>query len=171
MSDKATLFKEYLAQQADNVFINGLLDPDNIQMHSSRLPVHDQNDADVDDDDEFERFKAIVKYYIKTDNEIKDIKSKVKLLSSESKKRQKILESISPTIMEFMSKNDIDELNSKDGVIKYKKSMVKSPLTQKMLKDQLYEKFGSADELKKALDKIFKEREKVEKQSLKRIAY
>jgi len=170
MSDKAALFKEYLSQQADNVFINGLLDPDNIQMHSSRLPVHDQNSVDEDDDD-FERFKAIVKYYTKTDNEIKDIKSKVKLLNSESKKRQKILESISPTIMEFMSKNEIDELNSKDGVIKYKKSMVKSPLTQKILKDQLYEKFGSADELKKALDKIFKEREKVEKQSLKRIAY
>ena len=170
MSDKAALFKEYLSQQADNVFINGLLDPDNIQMHSSRLPTHDQNGED-EDDDEFERFKAIVKYYTKTDNEIKDIKSKVKLLNSESKKRQKILESISPTIMEFMSKNDIDELNSKDGVIKYKKSMVKSPLTQKILKDQLYEKFGSADELKKALDKIFKEREKIEKQSLKRIAY
>jgi len=169
MSDKAALFKDYLSQQADNVFINGLLDPDNIQMHSSRLPVHDQNDDN--DDNEFETFKAIVKYYIKTDNEIKDIKSKVKLLHSETKKRQKILESVSPTIMEFMSKNDIDELNSKDGVIKYKKSMVKSPLTHKMLKDQLYEKFGSADEVKKALDKIFKERDKVEKQSLKRIAY
>ena len=169
MSDKAALFKDYLSQQADNVFINGLLDPDNIQMHSSRLPVHDQNDDN--DDNEFETFKAIVKYYIKTDNEIKDIKSKVKLLHSETKKRQKILESVSPTIMEFMSKNDIDELNSKDGVIKYKKSMVKSPLTHKMLKEQLYEKFGSADEFKKALDKIFKERDKVEKQSLKRIAY
>tara|TARA_B110000037_G_scaffold221874_1_gene294391 strand:+ start:17214 stop:17723 length:510 start_codon:yes stop_codon:yes gene_type:complete len=169
MSDKAALFKDYLSQQVDNVFINGLLDPDNIQMHSSRLPVHDQNDDN--DDNEFETFKAIVKYYIKTDNEIKDIKSKVKLLHSETKKRQKILESVSPTIMEFMSKNDIDELNSKDGVIKYKKSMVKSPLTHKMLKDQLYEKFGSADEVKKALDKIFKERDKVEKQSLKRIAY
>ena len=172
MSDKAALFKEYLSQQADNVFINELLNPDNIQMHSSRLPVQQQNNnEDEDEDDDFERFKAIVKYYIKTDNEMKEIKSKVRLLNSESKKRQKILESISPTIMEFMAKNDIDELNSKDGVIKYKKSMVKSPLTQKMLKEQLYEKFGSADELKKALDKIFKEREKVEKQSLKRIAH
>ena len=171
MSDKAALFKEYLSQQADNVFINGLLDPNNIQMHSNRPTIPEQDNDNEELDDDFEQFKAIVKYYIKTDNEIKDIKSKVKLLNSESKKRQKILESISPTIMEFMSKNDIDELNSKDGVIKYKKSMVKSPLTQKMLKEQLYEKFGTADELKKALDKIFKEREKVEKQSLKRIAY
>ena len=169
MSDKATLFKEYLSQQAENVFINELLNPDNIQMHSTRLPVQEQNNDDNDDD--FERFKAIVKYYIKTDNEIKEIKSKVRLLNSESKKRQKILESISPVIMEFMSKNDIDELNSKDGIIKYKKSMVKSPLTQKMLKEQLYEQFGSADELKQTLDKIFKEREKVEKQSLKRIVH
>lgn len=170
MSDKAALFKEYLSQQADNVFINGLLDPNNIQMHSSRVPTVNEQQSE-DNDEDFEQFKAIVKYYIKTDNEIKDIKSKVKLLNSESKKRQKILESISPTIMDFMSKNDIDELNSKDGIIKYKKSLVKSPLTQKMLKEQLYEKFGNAEELKKALDKIFKEREKVEKQSLKRITY
>lgn len=171
MSDKAALFKEYLSQQADNVFINGLLDPNNIQMHSSRIPIANEQQQVDEQDEDFEQFKAIVKYYIKTDNEIKDIKSKVKLLNSESKKRQKILESISPTIMDFMSKNDIDELNSKDGIIKYKKSLVKSPLTQKMLKEQLYEKFGNAEDLKKALDKIFKEREKVEKQSLKRIAY
>jgi hypothetical protein len=171
MSDKAALFKEYLSQQADNVFINGLLDPNNIQMHSSRIPIANEQQQVDEQDEDFEQFKAIVKYYIKTDNEIKDIKSKVKLLNSESKKRQKILESISPTIMDFMSKNDIDELNSKDGIIKYKKSLVKSPLTQKILKEQLYEKFGNAEDLKKALDKIFKEREKVEKQSLKRIAY
>jgi len=167
MTDKATLFKNYLAQQADNVFINDLLDPENIQVHKKQPDLALGGDSE----DDFERFKAIVKYYTKTDNEIKEIKSKMKLLAAEKKRRQEIIQSITPTITDFMSKNEIDELNSKEGIIKYRKSMVKSPLTQKMIKEQLYETFGGAEDLKTTLDKIFIQREKVEKESLKRIAY
>ena len=168
MTDKATLFRNYLAQQADNVFINDLLDPESIQMHKKPTEI-DIGGGDSEND--FERFKAIVKYYTKTDNEIKEIKSKMKLLTAEKKRRQEIIQSITPTITDFMSKNEIDELNSKEGVIKYRKSMVKSPLTQKMIKDQLYETFGAAEDLKITLDKIFVQREKIEKESLKRISY
>jgi len=165
-ADKATLFREYLTQQSENAFINDILDPENMQIHKSKPDV--VADTNIDDDD-FERFKAVVNYYKKTDNEIKEIKSKIKLLNSEKKNRQQNLQSIVPTIMEFMADNEIDELNSKDGVIKYKKSLVKAPLTQKMLKAQLYDTFG--DGQKKELDKIFVERQKVEKQTLKRVAY
>lgn len=170
MTDKASLFRNYLAQQADNVFINDLLDPENIQVHRKQ-PDMSISQAGGNSDDDFERFKAIVKYYTKTDNEIKDIKAKIKLLNAEKNKRQEIIQSITPTITDFMSKNEIDELNSKEGVIKYRKSMVKSPLTQKMIKDQLYEVFGGAENIKVSLDKIFIQRKKIEKESLKRIAY
>jgi hypothetical protein len=170
MTDKATLFRNYLAEQADNVFIDSLLDPGNMQVHRKQQNMS-ISQAGGNSDDDFERFKAIVKYYTKTDNEIKDIKAKMKLLNAEKNKRQEIIQSITPTITEFMSKNDIDELNSKEGVIKYRKSMVKSPLTQKMIKDQLYEVFGSAEEMKATLDKIFIQRKKIEKESLKRISY
>jgi len=166
MTDKASLFRNYLAQQADNVFINDLLDPESLQIHKKQPDI-----TLGGSDDDFERFKAIVKYYTKTDTEIKEIKAKIKLLNSEKNRRQEIIQSMTPTITEFMSKNEIDELNSKEGVIKYRKSMVKSPLTQKMIKDQLYENFGDAEELKTTLDKIFIQRKKVEKESLKRIAY
>ena len=169
MTDKTTLFRNYLAQQADNVFINDLLDPENIQVHRKQSGISISQAGN--DDSDFERFKAIVKYYTKTDNEIKDIKAKIKLLNAEKNKRQEIIQSITPTITDFMSKNEIDELNSKEGVIKYRKSMVKSPLTQKMIKEQLYEVFGTSEEMKVTLDKIFIEREKIEKESLKRIAY
>ena len=167
MTDKAVLFKNYLSEQADNVFIDNLLDPESIHVHKKQteLAMNEENDND------FEKFKSIVKYYTKTDNEIKDIKSKMKLLVEEKKRRHEIIQSITPYITEFMSKNQIDELNSKEGIIKYRKSMVKSPLTSKMIKEKLYETFGNTTDLKASLDNIFVQRKKVEKESLKRIVY
>jgi hypothetical protein len=167
MSDKASLFKDYLNQQADNIFIDGLLNPDSLQLHKN--PILQQRQITSSEQDDLERFKTIVKYYMKTDNEIKEIKSKIKLLNSEKKKRQELIESITPSIMEYMTENDIEELNSKEGKIEYKKSFVKSPLTNSMIKKQLYDRFGEAEELKTFLDQIFSDREKIEKQSLRRI--
>lgn len=169
MADKTELLRNYLSQQAESAFITGILNPENIQMHKSI--VNYEADEQSEDSPDLEQFKAVVKYYTKTDNEIRDIRAKIRLLNAESNKRKKILDSLTPTIMQFMSQNDIDELNSKDGIIKYKRSYVKTPLTQKNIKDKLYSDFGSSDEVKKKLDKIFDERDKIEKESLRRVPY
>lgn len=172
--DKAELVRKYLSEQADSVFINGLLNPENIQMHRNfdgESVAEDENKINNIDEDEIERFKSIVKLYAKTDTEIKDIKSKVRLLNAESKKRKEMLDRLSNSIISFMSNNEIDELNSKDGIIQYKTSMVKSPLSQRIIREQLYDKFGNNDSAKKLLDGIFEDRQKVQKQSLRRIAY
>ena len=73
--------------------------------------------------------------------------------------------------MQFMSQNDIDELNSKDGVIRYRKSMIKTPLTQKNIKEKLYSEIASSEDIKAKLDKIFDDRDKIEKESLRRVPY
>jgi hypothetical protein len=169
MSNKASLFKEYLTQQADNVFIDGLLNPDNMHLHKKNSNYQEDSQSQQSDDEDLERFKTLVKYYMKTDNEIKEIKSKMKLLSTERKKRQEIILSLSPSIMQYMTDNDIEELNSKDGKIEYKKSLVKSPLTLVMIKKKLYENFGNSVQTKAVIDKIYEEREKIEKQRLRRI--
>ena len=174
MADKTELLRTYLSQQADNAFIDGILDPNNLQMHSSAQrfpPTRDNNEGEESDDDELEQFKAVVKYYTKTDNEIREIRAKIKLLNAECNKRKKIIASITPTIMEFMSQNEIDELNSKDGIIRYRKSMIKTPLTQKTIKDKLYTEIASDEEMKTKLDKIFDDRAKIEKESLRRVPY
>tara|TARA_B100000405_G_scaffold263171_1_gene199355 strand:- start:4847 stop:5359 length:513 start_codon:yes stop_codon:yes gene_type:complete len=170
MANKSELLRKYLAQQADNTFIDGILDPNNLQMHRS-TPNFENQSAEESDDDDLERFKAVVKYYTKTDNEIREIRAKIKLLNSECNKRKKIIESITPTIMQFMSQNDIDELNSKDGVIRYRKSMIKTPLTQKNIKEKLYSEIASSEDIKAKLDKIFDDRDKIEKESLRRVPY
>ena len=171
---KQELVKNYLNQQAENVFLDRLLDPDALQIHknldASNISVKD-DDEDEYDEDEFEKFKAIVKFYSKTDNEIKEIRSKIKLLNQEVKKRRETLEKLSTSIMNFMHQNEIDELNSKQGVIRYKTSVVKAPLTTKKIKEELYDKLSQNSQVKSILDKVFEERDKVEKKSLTRIAH
>ena len=171
---KQELVKNYLNQQAENVFLDRLLDPDALQIHknldASNISVQEDEEEEYDED-EFERFKAIVKFYSKTDNEIKDIRSKIKLLNLEVKKRKETLEKLSGSIMSFMAKNEIDELNSKQGVIRYKTSVVKAPLTTKKIKEELYDKLSQNSQVKSILDKVFEERDKVEKKSLTRIAH
>ena len=171
MVDKTELLRKYLAQQADNTFIDGILDPNNLQMHRSTPNFENQSVEESEDDADLEQFKAVVKHYTKTDNEIREIRAKIKLLNAECNKRKKILESITPTIMQFMSQNEIDELNSKDGIIRYRKSMIKTPLTQKNIKDKLYTEIASSEEMKSKLDKIFDDRAKIEKESLRRVPY
>tara|TARA_B100000405_G_scaffold292626_1_gene244225 strand:+ start:117 stop:638 length:522 start_codon:yes stop_codon:yes gene_type:complete len=173
MADKTELLRTYLSQQADNAFIDGILDPNNLQMHSStqNIPPTRDNLSETPEDDDLEQFKAVVKYFTKIDNEIREIRAKIKLLNAECNKRKKIVESITPTIMKFMSQNDIDELNSKDGIIRYRKSMIKTPLTQKTIKDKLYAEVASSEDIKTKLDKIFDDRAKVEKESLRRVPY
>ena len=171
---KQELVKNYLNQQSENVFLDRLLDPDALQIHknldASNISVQEDEEEEYDED-EFERLKAIVKFYSKTDNEIKDIRSKIKLLNLEVKKRKETLEKLSGSIMSFMAQNEIDELNSKQGVIRYKTSVVKAPLTTKKIKEELYDKLSQNSQVKSILDKVFEEREKKKKKSLTRIAH
>ena len=67
-----------------------------------------------------------------------------------------------------MSTNEIDELNSKDGIIKYKKSFVKEQLTQKQIKQKLLEQFNTMDNAEEKINNVFKNRDKVEILRLKR---
>jgi len=172
---KQELVREYLNQQADNVFLDRLLDPEALQIHrsvsASDISVRGDEEVEDRDDAEFEQFKAIVKFYSKTDNEMKEIRSKIKLLNQEVKKRKEKLEKLSASIMNFMHQNEIDELNSKQGIIRYKTSVVKAPLTTKKIKEELYERLEPYPQAKAILDKVFEERDKVEKKSLSRIAH
>ena len=88
------------------------------------------------------------------------------MLNNEIKQRKKYIENLTPFILSYMSSNEIEELNSKDGRLQCKVSMVKPPLSQRDLILKLYNQFPNNAE---DLDKIFKEREKVEKRCLRRL--
>lgn len=154
------MLRNYIKEQSSSGFVESMLQSDNIQLHGSQMYSDEQVDDTLDD------FKNKVKIWMKLDNEVKELSSKIKMLDVERKQRKKYLSTLTPYILSYMNSNEIEELNSRDGRLQYKTSVVKPPLSQKNLKTILYDRFNDNHE---DLDKIFKEREKVTKVSLRRL--
>ena len=137
-------------------------------MHNNhQLMVVPQNEQEQTEE-EMEEFKYQVRNWIKLDTEIKDISAKMRMLDGERKRRKKIQEELSKRIMAFMRNNQIDELNSREGIIKSKTSMVKTSLSQKALQQRIMEVFGTDGQVEQKVKSIFENRERVERHRLTR---
>lgn len=109
-----------------------------------------------------EEFKNQVKVWWELDTAIKRLQIAVR----ERKKAQSVMNA---KILDFMKKYSVEDLNTKDGVLRYKTAYVKAPLSQKSIKDKLTEYFNRDPAALTILKKVFDEREKVEKVSLRRV--
>jgi hypothetical protein len=171
MTSRDVIVREYLRQQANMIngdeFTDNLTNDGQINVHHNHQMVvsHSQQPSS---EEELAKFKEEVKSWLKLDNEVKAINAKIKILDNERKHRKKLIDVFSANILSFMSSNEIDELNSKDGIIKYKKSMVKKPLTQKEIKQKLKEQFQNIMDSEQIIETVFKGGEKVPKVTLKR---
>lgn len=168
-SARDQLVRKYLEQQqsemmrnSNDEFADSLLNEGQINVHHTSLVAVQTNENELND------FKEQVKNWIRLDNELKAINAKIKMLDNERKHRKKMMDKLSEMILKFMGSNEIDELNSKDGVIKYKKSMVKEPLNQKKIIEKLREQFQAISDVDDRLNNVFKNRNKVLKLCLKR---
>ena len=169
MSSTTDRLRQYLQQQSHAMQNPGDFEADNLLHegqinvhHSSLVPVQQTNEQELND------FKEQVKSWLRLDNELKAINAKIKVLDNERKHRKNMMEKLSETILKFMNMNEIDELNSREGIIKYRKSLVMAPLTQKKMIERLKEQFQSITDVDERLNKVFKDREKVPKLCLKR---
>jgi predicted RNase H-like nuclease (RuvC/YqgF family) len=153
-------------------FVDKILKDDSIQIHGNLNTYCNHNGLNpvtqsiTNEDTELDEFKNRVKIWLQLDNEVKELTKKIKLLDNERKQRKKYIDSLTPHILNFMSSNEIEELNSKEGRLRYKSSKVKEPLSQKGVRNQLYEQFPLNHS---ELDKIFVTRNKVEKVTLRRL--
>jgi hypothetical protein len=146
---------------------DALLVEDQIHVHNKQLVVVPQNQEEQNQE-EMEEFKYQVRNWIKLDAEIKDISAKMRMLDGERKRRRKVQDELSKRIMAFMRNNEIDELNSREGIIKSKTTMVKTSLTQKALQQRIIQAFGTDGQVEQKVKDIFENRERVEKHRLTR---
>lgn len=109
-----------------------------------------------------EEFKSHVKDWLELDNQLKR-------LAAAAKERRKKKNDINLKILEFMGRFNIEDLNTKEGIIRYRKTYVKEPLTQKTIKTKLEELFKNDHDTFEKVQRIFTEREKIEKASLRRL--
>ena len=169
MASTTDRLRQYLQEQSQAMQNAGDFEADNL-LHEGQINVHHNSLVPVQQNNEQELidFKEQVKSWLRLDNELKAINAKIKVLDNERKHRKKMMEKLSEMILKFMSMNEIDELNSREGIIKYKKSLKKAPLTQKQMIERLKEQFQSINDVDERLNKVFKDREKIPKLCLKR---
>jgi hypothetical protein len=110
-----------------------------------------------------EEFREYVKKWLELDNMIKKAQEAIK-------ERKKIRDKLSQIITAFMCKYNIEDINTKEGRIKCKVTAGKTPINQKVIKQKITDYFSDDQEKQmEIISKIFEDREKVEKVSLRRL--
>lgn len=124
--------------------------------------IDTNNDEDGPNTVELDEFKNVVKSYLQIDNDIKKLRQVVK-----EKNNQKNV--LMPRIIDFMTQYNIEDLNTQEGVLRYKKTFVKSSLSQTNIKTKIIDFFDNSKKSEELTKYIFDNREKVEKISLRRL--
>jgi len=140
-------------------------DPINDVLNGESYPVYGGIGTEPQDGIDqalLEEFKNQVKLWMDLDTQIKRLQIAVK-------ERKNMQKSLNEKILNFMEKNNIEDLNTKEGILRYKSSVVKAPLKQKQIKEQLYEHFGKDKKNEVVLNSLFSKKEQRERVSLRRI--
>ena len=104
-----------------------------------------------------------IKKWIKIDNEIKQ-------LQSEQSKRKKMKKELNETLIHIMKKNDIDNIDTKDGTsIMYSEKTIKKPITKKILSNILAKFYnGDLEKVDELNNFILDNRETIKKDVIER---
>lgn len=139
----------------------------------------------MDNNIEFNNFKEIVKRYLTLNNTAKQYETKSKEIKAEideiikervemrKKLKEKVeeqkkqMDAIEPYIMQFMKKNDILNLNTRLGNIKYKESNCKKRVTKDVIKERIEKLFENHENREDILNQIFNTEERETKKQLK----
>lgn len=110
-----------------------------------------------------EDFKLCIKRWFELDNYLKRAQEVLKEKRAEKNK-------LSDIIMKFMCKHNIEDLNTKEGRIRCKNTYVKAPINKQLVQQRIADFFvHDENKQKEILYKIYDDREKVEKTTLRRI--
>jgi hypothetical protein len=124
-------------------------------INSNGPPAHFVTPSELDD------FKSDVRTWIETDNSIRRLLVAVK----ERRAAKKVL---SERIMRFMSSHNIEDLDTKDGRIRYKVAFVRTPLTQSTIKERIASFCADNAAAAMANGAVFGNRDRGERQVLHR---
>jgi len=111
--------------------------------------------------EELEEFKNCVKAWIEIDNNVKKLQQAMR-------ERNAIKKQVTEKITNFMSKFNIEDLNTKEGKLRYRVTQVKVTPKPTEIKTKLIEYFSPETTAEELTKKIFDNNTVVEKHSLRR---
>lgn len=108
--------------------------------------------------------KKVVKDYLRIDNEIKEKQQVIKNLRDQQKIRKEY-------ICKFMKTNDLEDINSKTGRLRYNYKEAPKALTEKKTIEYIIDYFGNSrrEEADKLIETILAKRESRQVESLRRL--
>ena len=122
-----------------------------------------QTVADSPSTEELDQFKNKVRSWMEIDNTVKKLRGVIR-------ERNTAKVDLTREILDFMGKFNIEDLNTKEGKLRYKVSNVKEPVTRQTLKDKLIQNYSpemNAEDLAKLV--FDSPRGTVEKHTLRRL--
>lgn len=159
---KNQIINNYLSQQLMASGQNGGGVAQQQQQHQPADMSRAVKQIEIPDPQILEEFKNQVKAWIEIDNTVKKLQGMIR-------ERNIAKQQLTNTILGFMSRYNIEDLNTKDGKLRYKVSQVKVPLSKTTIQSRLMEYYDpnlSAEEL---AAKVFETTTEVkEKHSLRR---
>jgi hypothetical protein len=169
LSDISRMSSQYSRQTANMrnqpTSVNNMVQ---ISTHTQQIPTNTEETSaivvsELPDNITIEDFTNLAKKWIEMDNWLKKYQEMAK-----QKRKQK--DKLTQVITHYMTKYNIEDLNTTEGKICCKVRQVKSGMNQKVVKQKITEIFKDNEETCNAIiTKIFEDREKVEKVSLRRI--
>ncbi len=154
----ASAIKNYASSLEKNDVVDSIIESEVDTPKESTQLINDMNA------EELRVFKDKVKAWVELDMVIKRLQVAIK-------ERKKLKDTLNEDILRFMIKYNIEDLNTKTGTIKYKKTKTKIPLSQKKIKEKLYAIFQNNEKIIKKIDEVFENREIKEKESLRKVNF
>ena len=115
-----------------------------------------------DSNPEFVHFKQNVKDWVTLDDDIKTLQDAIK-------KRKKRINELTPQILDFMKRFNINDLNTQNGQLRYTTSLLAKPVYKNFLLSNLGEFFKDSEKSEALTTYIYDNRIKEEKVKLKRV--
>ena len=138
--------------------------------YNQLVKYSDENDEEYDDksyifnesNDEFVEFKKNVKEWITLDDDILTLQNAIK--ERRNKKNE-----LTPKIIDYMDKFEINDLNTNNGKLKFTKSLQTKPLNKQFLISKLGDFFKDFSKGEKVASYILENRDKAEVVKLRRV--
>jgi hypothetical protein len=149
----------------------------NNTVHQDEISEYDDDENEAEDDEEevdidplvfsdtnpeFVNFKQNVKDWVTLDDDIKTLQDAIK-------KRKKRINELTPIILDFMKRFNINDLNTQNGQLRYTTSLLAKPVNKNFLLSKLGEFFKDNEKSQVLTTYIYDNRIKEEKVKLKRV--
>ena len=125
-------------------------------------PDSQNRDHNIPSNEDLVQFKTFVHSWLQLDEQIKGMKTSIHERITEKKE-------MTGKILEFMTRYNIEDLNTGRGKLRLKMAVVKEPLSQQSIKEKVSLYFGQSSGGEELNNKIFSERKTYEKPTLKRL--